>query len=167
MYGTSDWLVIAALLGSRNPRQCRERFSNYLAPSLRREPWSSEEDALIIEQYAVHGAKWSKIAKLFANRSENAIRNRWQLMARRQVREATGGPPIRRHRDRFGTKMPIQPVQTHSHCPGSGAVSDILRVERNAEGKIADPFEMTETMETEWNLFGDGSADSWSAFPLF
>jgi hypothetical protein len=63
--------------------------------------------------------------------------------------------------------MAVQPVQTHSHRPGSGVLSDIVQVERSAEGKIADPFEMTETMETEWKLFGDGSADSWSAFPPF
>ena len=43
-YGTRDWLYISQKMMSRNPRQCRERWNNYLNPNLTAEPWTIEED---------------------------------------------------------------------------------------------------------------------------
>jgi hypothetical protein len=85
-------------MDSRNERQCRERWKNYINPSLRSDPWTLEEDQLVVQKYAEFGPKWNKISKFFSNRSDNAVRNRWQLMLRqweRQNRYQTGSsqPP--------------------------------------------------------------------------
>jgi hypothetical protein len=82
-HGTSSWAFIARLMGSRNQRQCRERWKNYVNPALRNDLWTLEEDQLLVDRYAAYGAKWNKIAKFFVNRSDNSIRNRWQLMLRK------------------------------------------------------------------------------------
>ena len=86
-HGTNSWSLIAQLMGTRNLRQCRERWNNYLNPALRTEPWTIEEDKLLVEKYAEYGPRWNKIAKFFNNRSDNNIRNRWQLMLRQWERQ--------------------------------------------------------------------------------
>lgn len=87
VHGTSSWKLISSLMGTRNHRQCRERYKNYLDPSLRNEPWTLEEDRILVEKYADYGPKWNKIAKYFINRSDNSIRNRWQLILRQWERQ--------------------------------------------------------------------------------
>jgi hypothetical protein len=168
LYGANDWIAIAGLLGNRNPRQCRERYCNYLDPSLRCDPWTAEEDALIIAKHDMFGAKWSKIAKFFHNRSDNALRNRWQLIARHRIREANGGPPVRSHRDNFGPTPPPSACMARQTVfePARPLTPDVLPIERKPDGPVSDPFEMAQSLKG-WSLFGDDSADSWSGFRLF
>jgi hypothetical protein len=44
-----SWSFIAKQLKGRLGKQCRERWYNHLNPDINRAPWSTEEDALIIE----------------------------------------------------------------------------------------------------------------------
>jgi hypothetical protein len=85
-YGTDHWCTIAFIMQTRNPRQCRERYKNYLDPALRTDSWTAEEDALLEQKYEELGRKWNKIGKFFANRSDNALRNRWMLLDRHRRR---------------------------------------------------------------------------------
>ena len=87
-FGSKDWQSISKMMGSRNPRQCRERWNNYLNPKLSQLPWSMEEDILLANKYAEFGSHWSKISKFFPNRSDNAIRNRWCLLLRQSERRS-------------------------------------------------------------------------------
>jgi hypothetical protein len=64
------------------PRQCRERYQNYLNPELRNDSWTLEEDTLLENKCDELGPKWSRIAKFFENRSDNALRNRWMMLNR-------------------------------------------------------------------------------------
>lgn len=61
----------------RNSRQCRDRYTNYLAPGLIHADWSEEEDKLLAEQFNLNGPKWTQIKKLFPTRSANDIKNRY------------------------------------------------------------------------------------------
>ena len=36
--GEDDWNEVAKQMGSRNARQCKERWENYLSPNINREP---------------------------------------------------------------------------------------------------------------------------------
>ena len=91
-HGTKDWVKISFLMQTRNPRQCRERWNNYLNPDLRTDPWTAEEDQILEEKYKEYGAKWNKISKFLQNRSDNNIRNRWMMIARRKNRDDTFYP---------------------------------------------------------------------------
>jgi myb proto-oncogene protein len=71
---------------NHNARQCRERHNNYLKPSLRHDPWTAEEDRLLVEKAEVCGSKWNTIATFFTNRSGNSLRNRWHMIQRYQNR---------------------------------------------------------------------------------
>lgn len=89
-HGTSNWSLISKLMGNRNHRQCRERWKNYINPALRNDPWTLEEDQLLVDKYAEYGSKWNKISKFFVNRSDNNIRNRWQMLLRQWEKQNNG-----------------------------------------------------------------------------
>ena len=71
------WIEIAQQIGGVTPRQCRDRWSNYLDPSITNSPWTPQEDFQLIQQYQRYGPKWSQISKTFSCRSENNVKNRF------------------------------------------------------------------------------------------
>lgn len=84
MVGDKDWELISQMMENRNPRQCMERWNKYLSPDINRSPWTDEEDALLISKHAELGAKWVKISKFFNNRTDAALKNRWNVLLRRE-----------------------------------------------------------------------------------
>ena len=98
LYG-DDWNLIANKMVSRNPRQCRDRYSNYLVPGFFNGQWSPQEDEILLQKYRLYGPKWSKIMKFLEGRSANAIKNRWytyhqKVRARRpQISKSKPSPP--------------------------------------------------------------------------
>ena len=93
-HGTNSWNIVSQFMGNRNPRQCRERWKNYVDPELRSDPWTPEEDDLLLKKYRELGPRWNKIAKYFVRRSDNSLRNRWQLMLRKHNRLSQQMPRI-------------------------------------------------------------------------
>jgi hypothetical protein len=73
----SDWKAITSHFPGREPRQCRERWNNYVNPILSREQWSLDEDGLLENKYTELGPKWQAIASFFPGRGKNYIKNRW------------------------------------------------------------------------------------------
>ncbi|EAY01795.1 Myb-like DNA-binding domain containing protein [Trichomonas vaginalis G3] len=87
-----DWVWISQQMANRNPRQCRERWYNYLDPSLQKGGWTPEEDQLLIEKKKEMGPHWNAIARFFAGRSGNSVRNRWLLIMRHEEKNNTDVP---------------------------------------------------------------------------
>ena len=83
-----DWNQIAAKMPNRNPRQCRERWQNYLDPHLTQNEWTEEEDKLIIQKQEELGPRWNAIARFFKGRSGNSIRNRYLMIQRHNEKKA-------------------------------------------------------------------------------
>lgn len=77
-YGAKNWSFIASFMKSRTPRQCRDRYANYLAPCYIDREWTDFEDNIIINNYIKFGPQWSLISSFVAGRSPNAIKNRWK-----------------------------------------------------------------------------------------
>jgi hypothetical protein len=75
--GTKSWEDIARYIPDRSSRQCRDRYKNYLLESLMADPWTPEEDALVIQQFHLMGPKWVEIGKMLSGRSGNNVKNRW------------------------------------------------------------------------------------------
>lgn len=86
IHGPTNWVRILSLLGSRLPKQCRERYHQNLKPSLNRNPITEEEGLLIEQLVAKHGKKWAEIARHLTGRSDNAIKNWWNGGANRRRR---------------------------------------------------------------------------------
>lgn len=72
-----NWQVIASLLPGRSARQCRERWSEYLDPSIKFQPWTNHEDTLLVQLVQIYGNKWTFISKIFNGRTGNDVKNRW------------------------------------------------------------------------------------------
>lgn len=85
IFGPSNWRIISKLVPGRTPRQCRDRYTNYLAPGLVRIDWSDEEDKLLAEKYELHGPQWTLMKKFFPNRSPNDIKNRYNYTVCRKL----------------------------------------------------------------------------------
>jgi hypothetical protein len=96
-YGDLNWKIIARLVVNRSPRQCKERWTNYLQPAISVRVWSQAEDALLVEKYTEVGSKWMRIAKFFDSRTDAQVKNRFLVLKRRGMR-AAGIPPPPRHK---------------------------------------------------------------------
>ncbi|OHT06315.1 Myb-like DNA-binding domain containing protein [Tritrichomonas foetus] len=85
--GEKAWKKIAAELVNRTARQCRERWKNYLSPTVKNLPWSESDDQKLIELIMQYGTHWSRIAKFFDFRTDINVKNRWVLLKRKEIKE--------------------------------------------------------------------------------
>lgn len=83
-FGTHNWPIVASYLTEKTPKQCRDRYSNYLVPGYFNGEWSKNEDELLIKLIQKIGNKWSALHKFFPARSPVSIKNRWSYFLSRQ-----------------------------------------------------------------------------------
>ncbi|KAK1659272.1 myb-like DNA-binding domain-containing protein [Colletotrichum godetiae] len=84
--GPLNWVRIAQALGTRTPKQCRERFHQNLKPTLNHEPITPEEGAQIEILVNEIGKRWAEIARRLHGRSDNAVKNWWNGSQNRRKR---------------------------------------------------------------------------------
>lgn len=85
IHGTKNWIAVATLVPDRNSKQCRERWTAQLDPSLNHKEFTPQEDAIIILQHQANGPYWAKIAAYLPGRSACAIKNRFNWLSRRHL----------------------------------------------------------------------------------
>jgi hypothetical protein len=81
VYGpnTEKWSKIAECVPGRTNKNCRKRWFHSLNPSLRKGPWTEEEDRLLREGVARYPKKqWSKIADIIHGRTDDQCAKRWR-----------------------------------------------------------------------------------------
>jgi len=71
-----DWASISKMVGHRSGDQCSKRWREVVDPSINKQPWSPEEDALLLRLFAKHGSAWQEIKEHFSNRRGLQCRNR-------------------------------------------------------------------------------------------
>ncbi|KAG7400685.1 hypothetical protein PHYBOEH_004732 [Phytophthora boehmeriae] len=80
-YGTKRWSVISDHLNGENHgtertgKQCRTRWLNHLDPTIKKDPWTAEEEQIIEDAQTRLG-----------NKTDNAIKNHWYSSMRRTMR---------------------------------------------------------------------------------
>jgi Myb-like DNA-binding protein FlbD len=122
--GALNWVRISQQLGTRTPKQCRERYHQNLKPNLNHEPISPEE-GLVIEQLVREiGKRWAEIARRLNNRSDNAVKNWWN-----------GNQNRRKRMDRRKTSIPLQAdrYDDHSEMPPLGGARHAMSIPRTME----------------------------------
>jgi hypothetical protein len=85
--GDTNWRAIAGKMPRRSRRQCRERWSNYLSPTVCNGTWSLWEDDMLRSKVHEHGRKWRTIQAFFPGRTDVNIKNHWKTMQRVEARK--------------------------------------------------------------------------------
>jgi hypothetical protein len=145
-HGTNDWATISVLIGNRNARQCRERFRNYLDPNLSNTQWTVDEDRLLEDKVKELGTRWNKIAAFFRNRSDMALRNRWQMIERRRAK----GEPLNSVESKvvaaFSGDETSMPQSQFADVVPTESRGDIPKTETQI---FDDPFHLFDTFQSE------------------
>ncbi|KNG46822.1 trichome differentiation protein GL1 [Stemphylium lycopersici] len=103
--GPHNWVRISQEIGSRSPKQCRERYHQNLKPTLNHDPITGEEGELIEKMVAEMGKRWAEIARRLKGRSDNAVKNWWN-----------GG----QNRRKRNPERPDSRPRDHMHHPQQG-----------------------------------------------
>jgi hypothetical protein len=91
-FGEDDWKHISHHMPDRNARQCKDRWLYYLSPNVHSNPWTDDEDVLLLEKVRAFGQKWVRIAAFFPTRTDIQIKNRFLVLSRRKKREIEAAP---------------------------------------------------------------------------
>jgi hypothetical protein len=84
-----NWVAVAEHVPGRTAKQCRERWSLCLDPNIRKDPWTTQEDDLLLRLHDKHGNAWALIAKYLPGRTENATKSRFKSIERKKDRAWT------------------------------------------------------------------------------
>lgn len=82
--GMTLWSDVAKKAEGRTGKQCRERFTNNLDPTINKGAWTETEDAVLELAHGHWGNGWSKVARALPGRSVNMVKNRWHSAAFRK-----------------------------------------------------------------------------------
>ncbi|KAF7367282.1 hypothetical protein MSAN_00790200 [Mycena sanguinolenta] len=78
-FGEHDnWKTVAQSVPGRTNKACRKRWLHSLSPAVKKSAWTPSEDHLLIELFAVHGPKWSAIARQISGRTDDACSKRYR-----------------------------------------------------------------------------------------
>jgi hypothetical protein len=77
IHGSYQWNRIADIM-NRTPRQCRERWKNYLSPPVVYQPWTPEEEQDLLSAMREIGPRWQQIG-VRLNRAEVDVKNHYHF----------------------------------------------------------------------------------------
>lgn len=118
----------------RTSKQCRERWNNYLDPTLLHTPFSAEEDQILLKLQAENGNKWAHIARSLPGRTENAVKLRFNHLTK--TPNPTKSPlPILSN----GHSSSMNPSLHHSYLPPSAIMASNNLVNMMSNTTIPNP----------------------------
>ncbi|CAD8131694.1 unnamed protein product [Paramecium pentaurelia] len=133
----------------RTSKQLRERWINYLDPSLIKikDPWTDREDLELIYQIQQKGKKWTDIAKQL-KRNENQVKNRYNGLLKRDEVDDDLNKLIDKILWRI-SKQPIEEIKNHNqnqHNQNNHNQSLLLAVGNIDQISQEETYELTPCM---------------------
>ena len=122
IYGDFSWKDISRLIPGRTPRQCRERWTNYLNPDVLKKEWEKEEDDLLISLINKNGKKWSNFLEFFPGQSYSNIKNRWYsflqniYISNNNEKNENSSPEIDLNSSSFNIEWNYDPIEINIDC---------------------------------------------------
>ncbi|KAF7850122.1 hypothetical protein BT93_L5823 [Corymbia citriodora subsp. variegata] len=84
-YGIWNWTHMAEPAGlARTGKSCRLRWMNYLRPNIKHGNITKEEEEIIINLHRVLGNRWASIASRLPGRTDNEIKNYWNICLKKR-----------------------------------------------------------------------------------
>ncbi|GJV17417.1 Myb-like protein AA [Tanacetum coccineum] len=90
-HGTKDWKLISEQLPGRSGNNCRLRWLNQLDPNVKKTDFTNQENDVLIRTHEIFGNKWTRIAKFLPGRSDNMIKNQWQVLTSLRSKNVSAG----------------------------------------------------------------------------
>ncbi|KAJ6626862.1 hypothetical protein B0H10DRAFT_460906 [Mycena sp. CBHHK59/15] len=93
LYGTygPKWSAIARQIRGRTDDACSKRYREALDPNLKKDEWTPDEDAKLMQVFARIGGKWGQVGQEL-RRSGLGCRNRWRMLERNRTKTLLGPP---------------------------------------------------------------------------
>ena len=77
-YGTINWNKIASLLHFKTPSQCRQRFKEYLNPTIKTSIWSEEETNMLLKLTKRFPNQWRTISGCLEGRTAQQCKEKFE-----------------------------------------------------------------------------------------
>ena len=158
LHGAQNWVKISQLLGSRSPKQCRERYHQNLKPTLNHAPITPEEGELIESLVHEMGKRWADIARRLEGRSDNAVKNWWNGGMNRRRRIVARGPGGGDHQfNENGQPLAFaRPAHTHVAHPHQSIIIPVSQ-HRMIEPPLTSPVHPEVSMPNSDHRFNGNS----------
>lgn len=121
-WGARRWNEIAASLGTKTAKQCRDHYANCLDPGIRNSLWTVEEEEILLSKYNEIGPHWSRIRTFFPGRTNAMIKNYTIMLLKKNGKEM---PP----------EIQIQKDNEESSCSSGNEDNDD---DQNEQKKISE-----------------------------
>lgn len=138
--GTKNWNMIATQFEDKSPKQCRDRWFNYLDPSKEHGNWRIEEEIILMNCIMMYGTSWNKISYHLPKRTPNDIRIHFLKFKRRFTKclrfsRVAGG----RKKNIINIQRPVLPIIQQYNKPKHDTL--IEEVFGKHEKEILDNFQ--------------------------
>ncbi|KAF8499457.1 hypothetical protein JB92DRAFT_2981456 [Gautieria morchelliformis] len=107
------WSLIAKSIPGRTDDACSKRYREALDPLLKKDGWTSDEDAKLIRLTAQLGSKWTQVGQQMS-RSGLGCRNRWRLLERKRRSRHSHAFVPHPHDDYTALHLPDHSIPTSS-----------------------------------------------------